>query len=254
MRTNTDHVVCDAKDGGAFRCLHCGDRYMPALPQPLAIFCESAKGYALMHKHCPKQAPPSRQVELFDALAAKEQTLAEASRAALERIEAAEAEEYETEDECSARTVREEMGIDGMSDSPDPETDPPQRCHLCGMTAGLHHIGCGIGAPGIPEQDKPELTDQDDPFGQRYPMARDHLRLRTNLSVVLQGVLTPTLEQLQALPVGSAGFDKIAHWTRIESARMNLTEHPELEVYLPTGQAMPKELAAMRKALKELTR
>ena len=44
-RPNTDHVICDANDSGAFQCLHCGDRHAPAFPLPLAVFCESAKGY-----------------------------------------------------------------------------------------------------------------------------------------------------------------------------------------------------------------
>ncbi|OGR95474.1 MAG: hypothetical protein A2V88_15275 [Elusimicrobia bacterium RBG_16_66_12] len=227
MRPNTDHVVCDAKDGGAFRCLHCGDRHMPTFPQPLAVFCESAKGYALMHKHCQPRPEPTKQVALFDALV-----------------------EQETNHTRVIQPHHDDAyAIDGMSDEPDPETDPPGPALPGRASDMLRELAEDDAEPQ--EHDKPELTDQDDPFGQRYPMARDHLRLKTNLSVVLQGVLTPTLEQLQALPVGSAAFDKIAHWTRIESARMNLTEHPELEVYLPTGQAMPKELAAMRRALKE---
>jgi hypothetical protein len=116
-------------------------------------------------------------------------------------------------------------GVDGMSDEPDPETDPP----------------------GPPEHDEPALTDQDDAFGQRYPMARDHLSLRMNLEVVFQGP-APSTEQLAIYPVGSPEFDTIAHWCRMQLAEMNKRSHPELDVYLPKPpQPMPKVLKALMK-------
>lgn len=103
-RPNTDHVVCDAQDGGAFRCLHCGDHHAPSFRQPLAVFCESAKGYALMHKHCQPKPEPSKQVPLFDANGHEARSAS-----------------YST----TVVPLGAAQGIDGMSDEPDPETDPP---------------------------------------------------------------------------------------------------------------------------------
>ncbi len=387
-RTNTDHVICDAQDAGAFRCMHCGDRHQPAFPVPLAIFCESAKGYALMHKHCLPKPKPTKQVELFDALAKKE--IRESFAREIEAREIATDEPTgaisaltdepapeidppmrgsdllrqlawedgtETEDECSARTVREEMAehdkpeltdqddpfgrrypmaqtvarlrddlavvlqgvlvptsvqldlvvpadggngsvcsmhdyeppgaISALTDEPAPEIDPPgpppfcdhkfvdsKNCLKCGISFAelkaeslresrringisddpqSHGYGAAQDDPD-PEHDKSELTDQDDPFGKRYPVAQTVMRLHDDLAVVLQGVLVPTSVQLDLVVPGSTLWDRLAHWTRVELCRANLTEHPELEAYLPGSNPMPKELAAMRKALKDTER
>ena len=68
------HVVVDARDSLCFRCLHCGERHLPLLlPMPCDVHASACRGFALMHKHCPKPAPPSKQVELFDALVQSEQ-------------------------------------------------------------------------------------------------------------------------------------------------------------------------------------
>lgn len=63
-RTNTDHIVSDATDGGAFKCNHCGARYQPPLPMRVEMFCEQGRGFLMMHRACPKPAPPDRQVKL----------------------------------------------------------------------------------------------------------------------------------------------------------------------------------------------
>lgn len=101
-------------------------------------------------------------------------------------------------------------GIDANTDEPDPETDPP--------------------GP--------------DPFAVAYPMARDHEKLRADLAVVLQGVLVPTREQLGRHHPSTGVFDAIAHWTRLELARMNRESHPDLDI--PTPLPMPEKLAEMR--------
>ena len=68
------HVVVDARDSLCFRCLHCGGRHLPLLlPMPCEVYASACRGFALMHKHCPKPAAPSKQVELFDALVKSEQ-------------------------------------------------------------------------------------------------------------------------------------------------------------------------------------
>jgi hypothetical protein len=144
--------------------------------------------------------------------------------------------DMETEDECSARTVREEMaseraagrgpldtllGIDGNSDEPDPETDPP-------------------------EHDKPGFLDGDDGFGKFFPRAKDHEELRTDLLVVLQNQGGAPSKQALIESVGDVGttrFDEVAHWTRMQLAAMNITEYPEFQCYMPkTPPPMPRAL------------
>lgn len=225
---NTDHVQCYTCE---VSCNFCG--LAPTLDAMSAVaLIDVVRGFLLMHRRCEKPVEPSKQVELFDALAAKE-----AGRASDMLRELRLDDGMETEDECSARTVREEMreaialgaelaqGIDGMTDEPDPETDPP----------------------GPQEHDKSELLDQHDAFGRAHPMARDHLRLRMDLEVALQGP-GPTKEQLETLPVGSVDFDTIAQWCRIRLAEMNRKEHPEFDPWLPsTPQPMPRVLRALLK-------
>jgi len=205
---NTDHVQCYTCE---LSCNNCG--LAPTFePMPAATLSDVIRGFLLMHRRCEKPAEPSKQVELFDALAAKE---ANHTRVIQDPIaEAAEAMGYYDAD----------PGIDGMSDEPDPETDPPGH-------------------------DLPELTDLDDPFGARYPRAHDHVRLRADLDVVLQDQGgSPSLEQLRTYPVGSTAYDEIAHWCRMQLAIMNRKENPDFEVYLPaTPQPMPRSLVKLTK-------
>jgi hypothetical protein len=83
-----------------------------------------------------------------------------------------------------------------------------------------------------------------DPFEARYPMARDHDRLHAALSVVLQGVLVPSLETLEKWHPSTGIFQGIAHWARTELAHMNAKEHPDLQ--LPSRMPMPEKLAELR--------
>jgi hypothetical protein len=208
---NTDHVQCYTCE---VSCNHCG--LAPTLDAMSAVaLIDVVRGFLLMHRRCHKPVEPSKQVELFDALAAKEAgreipIICVVCNGPLKdgedplthldqcRRKARSAADMETEDECSARTVREEMreatergkelaqGIDGMSDEPDPETDPP-------------------GALDI--------------FAKMFPMPRD----ATHLTRLVLAVLP--LEQHAkfrdwSLPTG-AGFDEIAHWARTEQARID---------------------------------
>lgn len=123
--------------------------------------------------------------------------------------------------ERSDREIREAMGIDGNSDDPDPETDPP-------------------------EHDKPGFLDGDDGFGKFFPRAKDHEELRTDLSVVLQNQGGAPSKQALIESVGEVGttrFDEVAHWTRMQLAAMNITEYPEFQCYMPkTPPPMPRAL------------
>lgn len=117
-------------------------------------------------------------------------------------------------------------------DPPDPPPAPEQvKCKLCGMVAGLHHIGCGIGAP--------ELVDR---FAELYPMVDDIPSLR----LLLVEVLTPELgEKLDPLPIPwhprSGIFDAVAHWARIEKAHLDAPEG----VTLPARLTMPEKLTEL---------
>lgn len=58
-RRSADHVVVDSKDEGAFRCLQCGDRYLPTLPAPLRLYSAMMTAWLQMHRGCrpPKTTP-----------------------------------------------------------------------------------------------------------------------------------------------------------------------------------------------------
>lgn len=124
-------------------------------------------------------------------------------------------------------------GIDGMSDEPDADTDPP-------------------------EHDKPELTDSDDLLGKLYPMARTMPDLWTELVG-----WTLTTEQAdilisKQLPVaGTPGFDAVAQWSRLSKAHKIGQERAQAGkggihgLYIPAVPPMPKEIAALLKPEKK---
>ena len=120
----------------------------------------------------------------------------------------------ETEDECSARTVREEMGLDGSSDEPDEATDPP--------------------APS------PYAM-----FAVNYPKAETH----AGLFEALQSALTyAEFEKLDAptvrsWPRDSGVFEAVAHWARVENAhKVHATRPPTAGITLPARLGMPGAL------------
>lgn len=106
---------------------------------------------------------------------------------------------------------RERSGIDGATDDPAEEIDPP--------------------GP--------------DPFAARYPMATDHGKLRGDLAVVLgnRGMRVPSLDELRQWHERSGVFDAMAHWARLEIAHMNAKEHPEIQI--PGRLDMPEKLAEL---------
>ncbi len=136
----------------------------------------------------------------------------------------------ETEDECSARTVREEMateiaegrgplevlGIDGSSDKADPETDPPPPDPYWG-------------------------------FNANYPKAERHL----DLWDALREALTP--DEFAKLEAGndvgswhrsSGQFEAVAHWVRVENAhRSHADRKPTPGITVPARFPMPLALA-----------
>lgn len=85
-----------------------------------------------------------------------------------------------------------------------------------------------------------------DPFGSRYPLARDAKQLRTALRVALQrtpGAIVPSIAALTQWEPSSAAFQAAAHWARVELAHMNASEHPEIE--LPPRAPMPEQLSEL---------
>jgi hypothetical protein len=118
----------------------------------------------------------------------------------------------ETEDECSARTVREEMGIDGSSDEPDEATDPPNPYAM---------------------------------FAVNYPKPTSHIELRSQL----EAALTPAeWEKLDPNVVlgwhpSSGQFDAVAHWARVENAhKSHATRKPTPGITLPARFEFPGPL------------
>jgi len=83
-----------------------------------------------------------------------------------------------------------------------------------------------------------------DPFSAQYPIAVEHERLHIQLSVVLQGVLVPSIEKLEKWHESEPAFQEIAHWARTELAYMNQKSHPDLE--LPPRLPMPERLSELR--------
>lgn len=99
-----------------------------------------------------------------------------------------------------------------------------------------------------PEHEKPELTTYDgapDSFSAKWPAARDAEQLRADLSVALQGVGVPTLDQLRTFHPSTAAFQELAHWARLEVAHMNASEYPEIE--LPSRLVKPAPLVMFAK-------
>lgn len=128
-----------------------------------------------------------------------------------------EPDDMETEDECSARTVREEMA----------------------------------------EHDKPELTAIElpsyyDRFAELYPMATSHGALRDALHSVLTDEQYARLPNgtVEAWHPSSIVFQEIAHWARVELAHANSMGRAEM---VP-GLTLPVQLkmsAALEKAISE---
>lgn len=97
-----------------------------------------------------------------------------------------------------------------------------------------------------------DLPDPLAALAAEYPKARDAEQLHTQLAVVLQGVLVPSIEKLEKWPPASGIFDAVAHWARVELAYMNRKSHPGLE--LPPRALMPVKLDEMRLLLERAGR
>lgn len=212
----TPHITLDPNGTGALYCQHCAELYPPSLPCTVERWIDQCRGFVLMHKHCPKPLEPSKQVELFDELAKREP-------------------------ERHIFTTRHgdeiDLGIDGNSDAPDPETDPPER----------DADGAPLPPPAYSHLVPDEATRLK--FLRHYPWPKDSFQLRADLAIVLQrieGAELPSAATVNGWHPDTLMFQKSAGWVRDELADMNRGEHPEFDPFLPLErQPMPKELAAL---------
>ena len=51
MKTNTDHVVMDARTN-EFRCERCGATYAPTMPAPINMFVAMTEEFIRAHRDC----------------------------------------------------------------------------------------------------------------------------------------------------------------------------------------------------------
>lgn len=49
---NFVHVVADANDAGAFRCLYCNARHAVRLPVPIAEYVAAGEAFTELHQRC----------------------------------------------------------------------------------------------------------------------------------------------------------------------------------------------------------
>jgi hypothetical protein len=179
------------------------------------------KGFELMHKHCQKAVPPSPQLPLprTDAPMAigtpqlcgecgarhriGENTLCPGWRP--ERSPYAEFPDH-----------RPMAGIDGSSDEPDPETDPPS-----------------------PEVERYRM------FDMNYPKPDTTLWLMNYLEEVLSPDDRRDLDWqiVQSWHPSSGQFDAVAHWARVENAHKTAGGRPPTPgMTIPASFPKPKPL------------
>lgn len=51
-KSKTDHIVVDAKKGGAFVCKNCGEEYLPNMPINIDDWLVLSKNFTKRHKAC----------------------------------------------------------------------------------------------------------------------------------------------------------------------------------------------------------
>jgi hypothetical protein len=238
----TPHITLDPNGTGALYCQHCAELYPPSLPCTVERWIDQCRGFVLMHKHCPKPQEPSKQVELFDELARAE------------------------EQRKTAYVDPVAFGIDGMSDAPDPETDPPGN-PLQGVRASdwLRELAeddaegevTADGEP-LPPPAYSHLADRVDhyaKFHDLYPMPTTLDGLLDACSYGLDGEQFARLREASAgLQPGSVDFAPIANWARREhahydsEARVKRGAGPIAGLTIPVQLEMPP---ALRRLIEE---
>lgn len=260
---DTDHVwgySCELS------CVNCGQS--PKLDAMSAVaLVDVIRGFLLMHRRCEKPVEPSKQVELFDALAAKE------ARHVAPKC-------------CGQRTrcincpipvdVFDKFpgalpAIDASTDDPAPEIDPPMheiRCDTCDGPVNWRNksdYGCPVCSPGWresepAEHDKLELTEGDLPddyakFAEMYPMASDPVKLTEQARRALGNTdySAHLFDAVAKWHPSSVAFQETAHWARVYCAHIDSEERglsntiPGLTIpaVLPTPKSLQEALRAM---------
>ena len=208
---NTDHVV--ARSPLSMFCQHCSLAISTHPGATLERVADSIRGFALMHRRCEPVPVPSPQLPLphteprhrVDVVAP---TLAE--------LEAEDDRKCElcgvvAEDIMSHRCA----GIDGSSDEPDPETDPPH-------------------------------PDPYAMFHMNYPKASNHLELWDALRLALTAAEYELVDgdTVAAWHKSSGQFEAVAHWARVENAHNSAGKRPPTPgLTIPQRFSMPHALA-----------
>lgn len=203
-----DYVFFSSKTQ-AFECNHCGGQHVPVLPMPIDQFVSMGKGFVLMHKHCQKPEGPSKQVPMFGPNGQTTQRYGAAMLAGLTR-EAQASVALDNDPDCGTRVCE---GIDGNSDEPDPETDPPNPYRM---------------------------------FDANYPKATTHHHLRDALYEALKpaeyALLGP--DTIESWHPSSGQFEAVAHWARVENAHTShANRKPTPGITIPARHSMPHALA-----------
>ena len=217
----TDHITLAENTDHGLRCQHCAGIYTPTLPATVERHISALRGFVLMHKHCPPKVVPSKQVELFDALVAKEkekelQRRADMFSNAIDVLvpEPTTSPVLDSISDAGNRILAEIAaaqaiaGIDGMSDEPDPETDPP----------GYGEPGPGTSLSG------PQLNA---------------FELRYLITCVRPKEFWPTLKEVETWHQDVR--TRVQDWCRIEHAHA----HPIQGMTLPERGPLPNVLAAL---------
>lgn len=213
-RPSTDHVwgySCE------LNCVHCG--LSPTLDAMSAVaLVDVVRGFLLMHRRCEKPLESSKQVELFDALAAKEQALFQKD----EHPEGPFGERFES------------PGISATTDEPDPETDPPGHSRVPGTETDdwddpMNH-GYGAAQDDTPEHDPPPQRHGEGPL-------LDAIELRHLVTCVRPKEFWPSVATVESWHPDVRA--DVQRWCRNEHVRAS----PIAGLPVPHASPMPNVLA-----------
>lgn len=235
----TDHVTFIAASA-EFRCERCGAFLLLVDEIDIATCITQLRGFALTHSVCKPRPEPTRQTALPNAAAIMGQAQAQAQPCVEDVLAGIDS----SADEPAPLTSPAQRGKCGLCG---------RFGQLQFYELGLMMVclgGCPEeGIDGSTDEPAEEIDPPGpDVFAKLYPMARDHSTLRDHL----HAVLTP--EQYAKLPHGTVEawhpatgiFDAIAHWARIEKAHTEIPKRePIAGFYLQGRMPMPVKLAEL---------
>jgi len=225
---NTEHVTATIE---AF-CKHCrGEDNVISLPAACSM--DVLRAFLLRHRRCEKPVEPSKQVELFDKLKAKD----EACNCDLP---------MGTPHDCSKERQADNpiSFIDEADLSADAVYVDPA---ALGIEPGTDYAAYAI--DGSTDDPAPEIDPPSNPyemFYARYPFAQDIPQLRGQLHDCLgEGRYEPLIAQPLPLP-STPDFQYIAAWARHECAHVDSErrglDNPIGGLTIPARLPMPEAL------------